>query len=181
MQARRRTVATKAKNGASRGKAPKVPGKAVKKPTVMDNVGDMLAEQLLAIQATNADILQRLQHLETRGDPPRPVQLGPGVGEEDRRPRNPPRPEQLGPDVGRRLADPPQRRGYRPDSPGRVATLPDAPPTQEIDQTVQNFLKQLEAEDSSQFQVEGDKFVPQKFKSGQFRAGSLQKIRIVAP
>ena len=100
MQARRRTVTIKAKNRASRGKVGgKVPGKVGKKPTVIDNMGDMLAEQLLAIQATNADILQRPQQLETRGDPPRPVQLGPGVGEEDRRPQTPPRPDQLGPVV----------------------------------------------------------------------------------
>ena len=66
MQPRRRTVATKAKNGASRGKInAKVPGKVGKKPTLAENMGDMLAEQLLAIQATNADILTRLQQLET--------------------------------------------------------------------------------------------------------------------
>ena len=183
MQPRHRTVATKAKAGASRGKVGgKVPGKVGKKPTLVDNMGDMLAEQLLAIQATNADILQRIQHLEARGDPPRPVQLGPGVGEEDRRLHSPPRPVQLGPGVGeddwrpqipprsdqlgpvvdRRLGEQPERRVYSPSSPGRVATLPEVPQIQEFDQTVQNFIKQLEAEGNAQFHVEGDKFEPQK-------------------
>ena len=73
----------------------------------------------------------------------------------------------------------PERRGYSPASPARAATLPEAP--QEFDQTVQNFIKQLEAEENAQFQVEGDKFVPQKFKSGQFRVGGeipCKKIRL---
>ena len=39
-----------------------MPGKVGKKPTMIDNMGDMLAEQLLAIQATNADILQGLDN-----------------------------------------------------------------------------------------------------------------------
>ena len=143
MQARRRTVAIKAKNGASRGKTGrKVPEKVEKTPTVIDNMGDMLAEQHLAIQATNADILHRLQQLEIRGDPPRPGLLWPGVEEEDRRPQTPPRPDQLGPVGGRRLVEQSERRGYRPASPGRVATLPEVPQTQEFDQTVQNFIKQ---------------------------------------
>ena len=106
MQPRRRTVATKAKAGASRGKVgAKVLGKVGKKPTLVDNMGDMLAEQLMAIQATHADILLRLQHLETQGEPPRPVQLGPGVGEEARRPQTPPRPVHLGPAVGGQLQE----------------------------------------------------------------------------
>ena len=53
-----------------------------RKETPFDRKQDSMAEQLMAIQARNADILQRLQQAERQGGLTRPVQLGPGVGGE---------------------------------------------------------------------------------------------------
>ena len=73
---------------------------------------------------------------------------------------------QLGPGLSGRLEVQPEKRGYRPTSPGHIATLPEARQAQELCITI----KQLEAEEQSQFKVEGDKLLAQTM----FKAVSLR-------
>ena len=155
MQPRRRITGNKAvvkkAAGASRGKnATTKPKKAA--PDV-DMVGGLLQEHLMAIQATNQDILARLAELEHNQRPPAQERQG------------------YGPD-----SPTPEAQQARQTQAKPVDLTSPTVDKETTDATVQELIKHLELEEQQQFQLsgmEGNSVQPlsTKFKSGQFWVG----------